>query len=253
MPRISDLPSVKKRSQNSFQRAVMQQNLESDLSIYKNRQEAAKDLLAILPEDELKRDDWIILALSRGGAIISEYLAKSLGINYDIFIVKPILATNNDECQIAMVSETKEIVINEPLVKSFGISEDYIFGEAKRVFDDNILKDIYSFRDSLPLSDIGGKMVLLVDEGCESGLSTMCAIKSTLNLNTKKVSIAVPVIADDLYHVLDLKVDNIYTNHKIENFIEVKEYYRELERPSRKEIKSILQNSKNYLPFKKES
>jgi putative phosphoribosyl transferase len=231
----------------------MQQNLESELIIYRDRHEAAKDLLSILPREELKKDEWILLSLSRGGVVISEYLSHALGIGYDIFIVKPILSPNNEECQIAMVSETKEIVMNEPLVKSFGISEDFIFNEAQRVYDEHILKDIYSFRDSLPLSDINDKMVLLIDEGCESGLSTMCAIKSILNLNTKKVSIATPVIADDLYHVLDLKVDNIYTNHKIENFIEVKEYYRELERPTRKGLKQILHNSKNYLPFKKES
>jgi len=230
----------------------MQTNLDSDTYIYENRQEAVKDLLSILPCDVMQKEEWILLALSRGSVEMAEKISAALSLFFDIFIVKPIVAPNNKECQIAMVSETKEIVIQDALVNAFGISEDYIYAEAKRRYNDDILDNIYKFRKSLPLSDLKDKTILLIDEGCETGLSTMCALKSVLNLHTKKVSLATAVIAEDLFHDLDLKVDKIYTNHKIENFIEVAYYYKELERIPSKKIRKKLEESAYYLPYQKE-
>jgi len=230
----------------------MQENLDSSAYIYKDRAQAVDDLLSILPKDVMQKEQWVLLALSRGSVEMAEKIADSFSLSFDIFIVKPILAPNNAECQIAMVSETKEIVIHEALVDSFGISEDYIYAEAQRRFNDDILDNIQKFRQGLALSNLKDKTVLLIDEGCETGLSTMCALKSVLNLHTKKVLLATPVIAEDLFHNLDLKVDKIYTNHRIHNFIEVAYYYQNLERIPGKKIRKILEESAYYMPYQKE-
>ena len=230
----------------------MPENLDSNNYIYTNRQEAVDDLLEILPKDLMQKENWILLALSRGSVEMAAYIANELGLDFDIFIVKSIMAPENDECEIAMVSETKEIVIQESLVDSFGIDENYVYEEAERVYNEKIVENINKYRKSLPISDLKDRSVLLIDEGCETGLSTMCAIKSALNLHTKKVSIATPVIAEDLFHTLDLKVDKIYTNHRILHFISVKYYYEELERLKSKKILDLLQKCKYYLPNKKE-
>ncbi len=230
----------------------MQENLDSNEYLYQNRQEAVEDLLSLLPQDVMQREQWILLALSRGSVEMTEAIATALSLSFDIFIVKPILAPNNADCQIAMVSETKEIVMHEALVQAFGISEDYIYAEAQRRYNDDIMDNIYKFRKSLPLSDVRDRNILLIDEGCETGLSTLCALKSILNLHTKKVSLATPLIASDLFHHLDLKVDKIYTNHKIDNFISVEYYYQSLERVPGKVIRKKLEESAYYLPYQKE-
>jgi len=230
----------------------MQTNLDSKDYIYTNRMEAVEDLLSLLPHDVMQKEKWILLALSRGSVEMAEKIADKLSLSFDIFIVKPLVAPNNSDCQIAMVSETKEIVMHDTLVKSFGISVDYIYAEAQRRYNDDIMDNIYKFRKSLPLSDLKDKTVLLIDEGCETGLSTLCALKSVLNLHTKKVSLATPVIAEDLFYHLDLKVDKIYTNHRIENFISVEYYYQELERIPGKVIRKKLDQSAYYLPYQKE-
>jgi putative phosphoribosyl transferase len=230
----------------------MQENLDSNSYIYEDRAQAVEDLLSILPKETMQKEQWVLLALSRGSVEMAERIADSFSLLFDIFIVKPILAPNNADCQIAMVSETKEIVIHEALVESFGISEDYIYAEAKRRYQDDILDNIHKFRQGLPLSNLKDKTVLLIDEGCETGLSTMCALKSVLNLHTKKVLLATPVIAEDLFHHLDLKVDKIYTNHRIHNFIEVNYYYKNLERIPGKLIRKKLEKSAYYMPYQKE-
>ncbi|MCH9812403.1 MAG: sodium:proton antiporter [Epsilonproteobacteria bacterium] len=231
----------------------MPENLDSKNYLFNHREDAAKKLLDILPQDLMQQEEWVILCLSNGAVSIAEIIAKKLKINYDLLFVEPIYAPNNDECQVAMVSEVEEIVIHHDLVDSFGITLDYIYGEAQRKYQHKLLEYQNLYRKSLSLSDMKERNVLLLDEGCETGLITLCALKSTLALGVKKVSVATPMIADDLYHHLEMKVDKIYTNYKVKDFIAVDYYYRELEEVKRKKTRKILEESTWYLPFKGEN
>jgi putative phosphoribosyl transferase len=200
----------------------------------------------------MQNEKWIILALARGAVPMADVISKAFGLEYDLLIMGGIYAPNNDECEIAKVSETEEIVIHQNLVKSFGISLDYIYGEAKRNYEDNLINCQYTLRKSAPLLDVKNRNVLLLDEGCETGLRTVCALKSVLALGAKKVSLATPVIADDLYHQLEMRLDEIFTTHKMKDFIEVDYYYETLEPLAGKVIRKNLEESAYYLPYMKE-
>jgi len=79
-----------------------------------------------------------------------------------------------------------------------------------------------------------------------------CALKSVLAQGARKVSLATPIIAEDLYQMLDMKLDKIYANYRIKDFIEVDYYYEELDELEADEVKEILEKSRNYVPFKGE-
>ncbi len=226
-------------------------DLDSNLYIFKDREDAARDILSVLPKDTIKKENWFLLSLSLGAVPIVELIADELEVDYDLFFVEPIYAPNNDECQVAMVSETEEIVIHYNLVDSFGISLDYLYAEAKRRYQDSIIDRQYRFRKSMMLSDIKDRNILIIDEGCETGFSALCALKSALSLGIRCISLATPVIADDLFNNLDMKVDKIYTNNRIRDFIDVSYYYNSLLDLEEKSIKKILENSRRYLPFKR--
>ncbi len=230
----------------------MPANLDSNDYLFKNRDDASKQLLEILPRDLMQKENWLLLTLASGAVPMAEMISSEFGLEYDLLFMAAIYAPNNDECQIAKVSELQEIVIDQNLVDSFGITLDYIYGEAERKHHDELLEDQYQFRKSLPLTSIQGRNILLIDEGCETGLRAVCAIKSVLAHGAKKVSLTTPIIADDLFHQLEMMLDDIYTNYKIKDFIEVYYYYESLEKFKKKEVKKILENSLNYVPFKGE-
>ena len=182
----------------------MQKNL--DFSNYKfvDREEATMQLCSILPKEKMQRENWLLIALSLGAVVMAEKISKELSLEYDILILMPILAPNNNECQIAMVSETQEIVLHGNLVRSFEISKDFIYAESERKVNSEILRDRGKLRKSLSFSDVKNRNILLIDDGCETGLSILCALKSMINLEAKKVSLALPLIPDDLFSILDL-------------------------------------------------
>ncbi len=227
----------------------MTENFDFDTFLFKDRYNAYKALVEILPIKVMQHEKWILLALSGGAVEITAKLANRFGFDFDLLFSEAIVAPNNEECQLAMVSETNDIVIEEKLVQSFGISLDYIYDEGERLFHEYIVKYQHRYREGLGMTDLRDKNVLLVDEGCETGFNTMCALKSVLNMGVRKVSLATPVIPDDLFTLVDKKVDKIYAVHIIRDFISVDYYYENLPALEPKEIKEILAECKHYLPY----
>ncbi len=229
----------------------MVENSNFDTYLFEDRKDAYKALVEILPVKVMQHEKWVLIALSSGAVEIASKLSQRFELDFDLLFSEAILAPYNDECQLGMVSETNDIVIEEKLVKSFGIPMDFIYQEGERLFYKYIQGYQNRYRKGLPISDLQDRNILLIDEGCETGLNAMCALKSVINLGIKKVSLATPFLADDLFGVLDMKVDKIYTLHQIKDFIRVSYYYKDLPEIKPKKVIEILDKCNHFLPLKK--
>lgn len=208
--------------------------------ILKNRQDAATKLMDVIPMQRLKDESWKIVAISRGGLELAYLLRKKLPNALDFLFSEPILAPNNDDCEIARVSEREEIVIHEQLVNTFGIQYDYIYGEAQRKHEEQILSYVYQYRKGRPFASMKDEIVLLVDEGSETGLRLMTAVKTILAMKPKAVYIAVPVLPSDTIDLLEPFADDVYFLHDIDDYVETALYYEELERVDEEKIEKYL-------------
>ncbi|MDA3045759.1 phosphoribosyltransferase family protein [Campylobacter sp. VBCF_06 NA8] len=220
--------------------------------MFENEVEAAEKLAEILPSNAVKNENFLIIAQSLSSIYLVKRLSEKLNLSYEFLFSEMIYAPNNPECVIACVSETQEIVFINELVKSFGISLDYIYGQANRKYEEKILKNVYKFRKGALLPDLARKNVILVDEGCESGLTTMTCIKTLIKLNAKTIFYATPVISTDNAQEIEAAVDGLYAVHKIKDFVNVDFYYKEKKEEKAEDIMQILNNCEFYLPFHKE-
>ncbi|WP_200763623.1 phosphoribosyltransferase family protein [Nitrosophilus alvini] len=219
----------------------MQTSLDSRV-FFEDREEALKKLIEILPLDELKERKFKPIAVSPGGVYFAKYISKRVGIKPDFIFTEPISAPNNEECVIAMVSETEEIVIHEALRDSFDIKLDFIYGEAGRKYEENILKYIYKYRKGEMISSLKEQNVLLLDEGCETGMTFMTAVKTAIAAGARNVYIATPLIPASVEESLKEVVDEIYSLHKIGAYIETSHYYKELPQLDAEAVEKILKN-----------
>ena len=210
----------------------------------KNREDAAKKLQDVIPMQRLKDEEWEIVAVSRGGLALSSLLKGRLNNNLDFLFSESIMAPNNSECEIARVSESEEIVINEQLVSAFEIQYDYIYGEARRKHEENILSYIYQYRKGRHFSTIENRVVLLVDEGSETGMKFMTALKTVLAQKPKAVYIAVPVLPTDVLDLLEPYADDIFFLYDIDDYVDTPLYYEELEKIDEETIEKLLEETK---------
>ncbi|SFV74482.1 FIG00387830: hypothetical protein [hydrothermal vent metagenome] len=213
-------------------------------NLLKNRKDAAQKLKEIIPMNRLKEEDWDVIAVSKYGLDLASYLCENFPNKIDFLFSQPIYAPNNHECEVARVSETEEIVINESLMEAFDIQYDYIYGEAHRKHEEVILPDIYQKRKGRHFACMEQRTVLLIDDGTETGTKFMTALKSILIQKPKAVYIAVPVIPSDVLEVLETFVDQIFFLYDIGDYVETTHYYEELEDVSDEKIEKILEERK---------
>ena len=204
--------------------------MRADKKYFINREDAAKQLISVLPIDKMKNEDWIVLSTSSGGTPIASLVAKELNASFDFLFTSKIFAPNNEECEVAIVSESEEVVIHEEIVKAFDISLDFIFSNSKRVYDESVLKYVHRYRGGDPIADLHNKNVLLIDEGLNTSLTMMACIKTAINLGAKSVSVAVPVLPHVSAPIIESIADDLYYVKKIHHFIYIDFYYEELER-----------------------
>lgn len=209
-------------------------------NILKNREDAAKRLQDVIPMQKLKDENWKFIAVSKGGLELAYHLRGKYKNSIDILFSEAIMAPNNHECEIARVCESEEIVINEKLVLAFGIQYDYIYGEARRKHEEKILSYIYQYRKGRPFASMHNQVVLLIDEGSETGMKFLTALKTILAMKPKAVYIAAAVIPSDVLEFLEPFADDVFFLYDIEDYVETSLYYEELEKISEDTIEKIL-------------
>ncbi|WP_238699053.1 phosphoribosyltransferase family protein [Helicobacter sp. MIT 05-5294] len=210
--------------------------------LFENRNDALQKLLHNMPLSFFEKQDCVVVGISFAGVFFAHRLAEAIKAPLAFLFTSPITAPNNSECEIAMATETHDVVINDPLVRSFGISLDYIYGEVQRQYEDKMLPLIYQYRKGNPLISLKDKRVLLVDEGIDSGLTALASIKSVITLQAKTVHFACPVAPIDVAEVMDEATDGIFCLYRSKNFVDIGYYYKDYPAIESSVIEEIFNN-----------
>ena len=208
-----------------------------DKIYFKNREVAAYRLIDILPMDKMKLEDWIVISTSYGGYPIAKIIAKELNATPDIMFSRKIYSPNNEECEVAIVTESEEVVIHEELVKAFDISLDFVFSKSRYIYQNELSSSVNNYRKGKKLDDFHNKNVLLIDEGLNTSLTMMACIKTAIHLGAKSVSVAIPILPTASINTIESIADDLYYVKNLDHFIAIDFYYDELETITYEEIK----------------
>ena len=210
-----------------------------DKIFFKNRTDAARKLIEVLPIDSMRLEEWIVIAASNGGYEIAKIIAKELDAKLDIMFNEKIYAPNNEECEIAVVTELEEVLIHEELVKSFDIDLNYIYFKSKIIYEEVLKPKIASFRSGVKLDNLEEKNVLIVDEDINIGLVMMACIKTIINQKAKSISVATPILSTASIPAIDSITDDLYYIKSLDHFVEANHYYEELKDVSMEDLERI--------------
>ncbi len=210
------------------------------VKLFKNRKDAFDKLSKVLPLEEMAQESWIVIATSAGAVPIAFDLSQKLNSDFDFIFTHKINAPKNDECEIAIITETEEIIIHEELMKSFNIKLKNIYEHAKKIYNTDIQNYINDYRDGKPIANMYGKNVLFVDEGLNTGLTMMACIKSAISIGAKSVAVAVPVLPKVTITDIESIADDLFYVKAPAHFISIDFYYDILEDIELNEIKIIL-------------
>jgi putative phosphoribosyl transferase len=196
--------------------------------LFKNRDDASKKLLDVLPFESMQQESWIVLASSIGGVPIAKQIANKLNAQFDFIFNQKINSIKNNECEIAIITETKDIIIHEELMRSFDIKLDDIYQQANKIWNSKIQEDIEYYRNNKKIVDMKDKSILLIDEGLNTGLTMMACIKSVINCGAKSVVVGVPVLPEVTIADIESIADDLYFVDAPAHFVSIDFYYEKL-------------------------
>lgn len=223
----------------------------------KDRMNAANILAAALL-DKVKKDErqkTIVLGIPRGGVVIADIVANKLSCEFDIVIPRKLRAPHNEEVAIGAVMEDGTTYLNEEIVRTLDVSNEYIEHEkAKQIQEIERRTSLYrSSQRNHELSD--KRNIVLVDDGAATGATIIAAARwvrrSNNNTLNQKLILAVPVAPKDTIKLMKKEGEadhiEIVTAPSTSSFKSVAHYYQSFKAVPDEEIIQIMKNRNSVL------
>jgi putative phosphoribosyl transferase len=206
---------------------------------FDDRRDAGRRLAAAL--EGFRDAKPLILALPRGGVPVAHEIARALGAQLDLVLVRKIGAPGHEEYGIGAIVDgaNPQIVVNDEAVRALNLDREYIYGEAKRQLVE-LERRRQAYRGAAAPVDTLGRTVIVVDDGIATGSTVRAALRGLRKNRPARLVLAVPVAPLDTLQQLAAECDEIICLIKPDNFYAVGAHYRDFSQTSDEEVIALL-------------
>ena len=183
-----------------------------------------------------------VFAMPRGGVPLGAEIAGSLKVPLNLIITKKIGHPHNPEYAVGAVSEMGSVVYNQDEISE--ISPLWLEQEIKNLREEiNRRRSVY-LPGRCP-TDLGGKTVVIVDDGIATGYTMVAAIEDLKKTKPTKIVVAIPVVPEEIALRIAGCVDELVAL-RIEKFYlgAVGSYYEDFSQLQDAEVIALLSSSK---------
>jgi putative phosphoribosyl transferase len=188
------------------------------------------------------RDDVVVLALPRGGVPVAAELARALGAQLDVFVVRKLGLPGHEELAMGAVARGGVLVLDERLVRGLGIPDEVLQETVEKELRELERREA-AYRAGRPPLDLEGKTVILVDDGLATGATMRAAALALRKYKPARVVVAVPVASAGTCDEFRADVDEIVCALTPSPFHAVGLWYDDFSQTSDKEVRELLRDS----------
>jgi putative phosphoribosyl transferase len=185
------------------------------------------------------RPDVIVLGLARGGVPVGWEIAAALQVPLDVFLVRKLGVPNWPELAMGAIASGGGLVLNDQLIHSLGITSDQLDAAIRRETDELHRREA-AYRGDDPALDLGGKEVILVDDGIATGASMFAALQAVRATGPTRVVVAVPVGPPSAYRRLRDEADEVVLAVMPDQFEAVGQVFADFHQISDDEVRAVL-------------
>lgn len=160
---------------------------------FRDRAEAGRRLAEAL---ELAPDPRaVVLAVPRGGVPVAAPVARALGVPLELLFVRKLPIPTSPEAGFGAVTLDGSAVLNEPLVRSCGLSSSEVERIVAEVRDE-VRRRAQEYAGHERPPAVEGKRVYMVDDGLASGYTMLAAARMVRRRKPRSMTLCVPVSPD---------------------------------------------------------
>ncbi len=206
--------------------------------LFRDREDAGQQLaerLAALKDEP----NVLVLGIPRGGVVVASAIAKALNAPLDIFIAHKIGAPFNPELAIGALTSTGDVLLDEELVGELGFPEEQVNAEIAHGRAE-IARRLELFRKGRASLDVGGKIVIIVDDGVATGSTMLAALCALRQLAPERLILAIPVGPPETVQRLARFCDEVVALEMPDPFWAVGRFYGDFEQTTDAQVIELL-------------
>ena len=208
---------------------------------FQDRADAGRALGARLAE--LAPVNPLVLALPRGGVPVGFEVARALGCELDLLMVRKLGVPGQPELAMGALAEDDVVIRNEVILGLAGVDEES-FERTLEAERQTMARRAAMYRADQERLDPRGHTVLVVDDGLATGATALAAIETLRFRGADEVWVCVPVAPADTVEVVGSVADRVVVLSQPRRFSAVGAWYNDFSQTEDEEVRTLLARSR---------
>lgn len=206
------------------------------MATYLDRRDAGRRLASQLAR--YRDSDLVVIGLPRGGVPVADEVARALDATLDVLVARKLGAPGNPEFAIGAIAPGVTH-LEQSHVRALNVPAEFIQRSVARE-QEEVRRRERLFREGRPPAEVGGKTVILVDDGLATGATVRAAVRSLRARSPGRIVLAVPIGAPDTVESLRAEVDELVCPERPPFFRAVGQGYVDFSPTSDEDVRRIL-------------
>jgi putative phosphoribosyl transferase len=209
--------------------------------LFENRRDAGRQLAKKLAT-WIDNDNVIVLGLPRGGVPVAFEVAQYLHVPLDVILVRKLGVPGQEEVAIGAVALPDICVMNQDVLQSIAVPREAI-DTIMAVEREQLKRRNRIYRDGRPQPVLGGRVVILVDDGIATGADMCAAVAAVIPQHPLRTIVAVPVAPCEALKKLAALADELICVAAPPVFFSVGGAYVDFDQTSDREVLALLKEA----------
>ena len=137
-------------------------------------------------------------------------VAGALKAELDLIVCRKVPMQLNPEGSLGAATDDGTVILNEEAVRRTGLNRQQLEYDISRIRAD-IKQRSLLYKGDRPIVRVGGKTVIVIDDGLASGYTMMAAVESVRHRRPRAVVAAVPVAGASAFERVKKVADKVVT------------------------------------------
>lgn len=207
--------------------------------MFEDRRDAGEQLARAL--DGYRGQHPLVLAIPRGAVPIGAILARRLGGELDLMLVRKLHAPGAPEFAIGSVDETGWVYL-APHAGLSGATTGYVERQKAAQLQE-LARRRERYTPGRTRADAAGRTVIVVDDGLATGATMVAALHAVRQARPARLVCAVPVASPESVELVGAYADEVVCLDAPRHFAAVGQFYRSFPQLEDEEVIALLRQS----------
>jgi putative phosphoribosyl transferase len=221
--------------------------MTNEFEVFHDRADAARQLAEKLKGRKFVRP--VVLAIPRGGVVTGAVLAGEMGADLDVVLSRKLRAPFQPELAVGAISEDGQIYLTNFAKEAPGVTDKYLAGERRHQLAE-IERRKKLFRAVRPPVALGGRSVIVTDDGIATGATMIAALQTARAQKPKELIVASPVASPDRLEDVRKWCDEVVCLRSDPSFYAIGQFYEDFSQVEDEEVVTMLREFKSPEPQK---